>query len=134
MEFPALCVGIHLTRRLPASPEEEKPMITVWGTLTVGSAPVQISAAQLRCCKLSFQVAPGDSGAIKIGGAGLTADNTTPGTFLNPSGSVNKDGSAQAGGMWSVESYEDANALDASKYHVHGTHVGDLVFYEYHQN
>ena len=38
-------------------------MTTQWGTLTIGSTPVQISATQLRCCKLSFQVAPGDSGA-----------------------------------------------------------------------
>jgi hypothetical protein len=109
-------------------------MITVWGTLTIGSAPVQVSARQLRCCKLSFQVAPGDSGSIKIGGSGLTPDTSTPGTYLSPSSGVNKDGSAQGGGLWSVESYTDANELDASKYYVHGTHAGDLVFYEYHQN
>jgi hypothetical protein len=109
-------------------------MTTTWGTLTIGSAPVQISTTQLRCCKLSFQVAPGDSGSVKIGGPGLTPDTSTPGTYLDPSSSVNKDGSAQAGGLWSVESYQDANTIDASKYHVHGTHGGDLVFYEYHQN
>jgi hypothetical protein len=51
-----------------------------------------------------------------------------------PSSSVNKDGSAQAGGLWSVESYQDSNTIDASAYHVNGTHAGDLVFYEYHQN
>jgi hypothetical protein len=109
-------------------------MTTVWGTLTVGSAPVQVSAAQLRCCKLSFQVAPGDSGSVKIGGPGLTPDTSTPGTYLDPSSSVNKDGSAQAGDLWSVESNQDANTIDASAYHVTGTHTGDLVFYEYHQN
>lgn len=109
-------------------------MTTKWGTLTIGAAPVQITTTALRCCKLSFQVAPGDSGSIKIGGPGLTADNSTPGAYLSPSNSVNKDGSAQGGGMWSVESYQDADTIDASSYHVHGTHAGDLVFYEYHQN
>jgi hypothetical protein len=109
-------------------------MTTTWGTLTIGSAPVQISITSLRCCKVSFQVLPGDSGSIKIGGPGLTSDNSTPGTYLAPSSSVNKDGSAQAGGMWSVESYQDSNTLDASTYHVHGTFAGDLVSYEYHQN
>jgi hypothetical protein len=109
-------------------------MITVWGTLTISSAPVQISTTQLRCCKLSFQVAPGDSGSIKIGGPGVTQGTSTPGTYLNPSSSINTDGSSQAGGLWSVESYQDANTIDASTYHVHGTHAGDLVFYEYHQN
>ena len=109
-------------------------MTTTWGTLTIGSAPVQISTTSLRCYKLSFQVAPGDSGSIKIGGPGLTPDTSTPGTYLAPSSSINKDGSLQAGGMWSVESYKDSNTLDASTYHVHGTHAGDLVFYEYHQN
>ena len=109
-------------------------MTTKWGTLTVGSAPIQISTTQLKCCKLSFQVAPGDTGSIKIGGPGLTPDTSTPGTYLESSSSVNKDGSAQAGSLWSVESYTDANEIDASAYHVHGTHAGDLVFYEYHQN
>ena len=109
-------------------------MTTKWGTLTIGSAPTQISTAVLRCCKLSFQVAPGDSGSIKIGGPGLTPDTSTPGTYLEPSSGVNKDGSAQAGSLWSVESYTDANTIDASKYYVHGTHAGDVVFYEYHQN
>jgi hypothetical protein len=109
-------------------------MTTVWGTLTIGSAPVQISAAHLKCCKLSFQVAPGDSGSIKIGGPAVTPANSTPGTYLNPSANVNKDGSAQAGSMWSVESYTDADTIDASTYYVHGTHAGDVVFYEYHQN
>lgn len=109
-------------------------MTTVWGTLTIGAAPVQISTAHLQCCKLSFQVAPGNSGSTKIGGPALTPDASTPGTYLAPSNSVNKDGSAQAGSLWSVESYADANSIDASAYHVHGTHAGDLVFYEYHQN
>ena len=109
-------------------------MTTRWGTLTIGSAPVQISATQLRCCKLSLQVAPGDSGSVKIGGPGLTADLSTPGIYLDPANSVNKDGSQQAGGLWSVESYQDSNTIDASGYYVHGTHAGDLVFYEYHQN
>jgi hypothetical protein len=109
-------------------------MTTTWGTLTIGSTPVQISATQLRCCKLSFQVAPGDSGSVKIGGPGLTPDISTPGTYLDSSSTTNKDGSAQSGGMWSVESFEDANTIDASTYYVHGTHVGDLVFYEYHKN
>ena len=109
-------------------------MTTKWGTLTIGSAPIQISTTHLKCCKLSFQVGPGATGAIKIGGAGLTPDTTTPGTWLEPSSSVNKDGSAQAGSLWSVESYTDANLIDASTYHLHGTHAGDLVFYEYHQN
>lgn len=109
-------------------------MTTVWGTLTIGSTPVQVSATRLRCCKISFQVAPGDKGAVKIGGAGLTSNNTTPGIYLNPSSSLNADGSAQSGGLWSVESYQDSNALDASSFHVHGTHAGDLVFYEYHQS
>ena len=109
-------------------------MTTNWGKLTIGSAPIQISTTRLKCCKLSFQVAPGATGAIKIGGAGLTPDNSTAGTYLEPSSGVNKDGSAQAGGLWSVESYTDANTIDASAYHVHGTHAGDIVFYEYHQN
>ena len=109
-------------------------MTTTWGTLTIGSAPVQISADATKCCKLSLQVAPGDTGSVKIGGPGLTPDRSTPGTYLDPSSSVNKDGSAQAGALWSVESYQDANAIDASTYHVHGTHAGDLVFYEYHKN
>ena len=109
-------------------------MTTTWGTLTIGDVPIQISTAHLKCCKLSFQVAPGNSGSIKIGGPGLTPDTSTPGTYLAPSSNVNKDGSAQAGGMWSVESYQDSNTLDASSYRVHGTHAGDLVLYEYHQN
>jgi hypothetical protein len=109
-------------------------MTTTWGTLTIGFAPVQISATQLRCCKLSFQTAPGDSGCVKIGGPGLTSDTTTPGTYLDSTSSVNKDGSPQSGGLWSVESYQDCNTIDASSDHVHGTHAGDLVFYEYHQN
>ncbi|HEX3743293.1 MAG TPA: hypothetical protein VHW09_05175 [Bryobacteraceae bacterium] len=109
-------------------------MTTKWGTLTIGSTSVQISTTQLKCCKLSFQVAPGDSGSVKIGGSGLTADTSTPGTYLDPSSGVNKDSSAQTGALWSVESYSDANTIDASAYHVHGTHAGDLVFYEYHQN
>jgi hypothetical protein len=109
-------------------------MTTTWGTLTIGSSPVQISTVHLRCCKLSFQVAPGDSGSIKIGGPGVTPDTSTPGTYLEPSSSVNKDGSAQPGSMWSVESYQDSNTIDASTYHVNGTFAGDLVFYEYHQN
>jgi hypothetical protein len=109
-------------------------MTTVWGTLTIGLAPVQISATQVACCKLSFQVAPGDKGAVKIGGAGLTADTATPGTYLDPASGVNGDGSPQSGGSWSVESYQDCNTIDASQYHVHGTHAGDLVIYEYHQN
>lgn len=109
-------------------------MTTVWGKLTIGSAPVQISTTHLRCCKISFQVAPADSGSVKIGGAGLTPDTSTPGIYLNPSSIVNKDGSAQAGGIWSVESCQDSNTIDASTYYVHGTHAGDLVFYEYQQN
>lgn len=109
-------------------------MTTVWGTLAIGAVPVQISAARLACCKLSFQAAPGDTGAVKIGGAGLTADATTPGTYLDAASGVNADGSPQSGGLWSVESYQDANMIDASAYHVHGTHAGDLVFYEYHRN
>ena len=109
-------------------------MITVWGKLTIGSAPVQVSTTHLRCCKLSFQVAPGDSGSVKIGGPGLTADTSTPGTYLDSTSGVNKDNSAQAGALWSVESYSDSNTLDASTYYLHGTHPGDLVFYEYHQN
>jgi hypothetical protein len=113
---------------------EDSRMTTVWGTLTIGSVPVQVSATQLRCCKLSFQVAPGDSGSVKVGGPGLTPDTTTPGTYLDSTGNVNKDGSAQAGGSWSVESYQDSNTINAAGYHVHGTHAGDLVFYEYHQN
>jgi len=108
-------------------------MTTVWGRLTIGSAPVQISITQLKCCKLSLQVVPGASGSVKIGGPGVTPDTATPGTYLDPSSGVNGDGSAQAGGLWSVESYTDANTIDASTYHVHGTHAGDLVFYEYHQ-
>jgi hypothetical protein len=113
---------------------EKTKMTSVWGTLTIGVAPVQISATQLRCCKLAFQVAPGDRGTIKIGGAGLTPDVSTPGTYLDPLSGVNPDGSAQSGGLWSVESYEDSNAIDASCYHVHGSHAGDLVFFEYHQS
>ena len=109
-------------------------MITKWGALTIGAAPIQISTTQLKCCKLAFQVAPGATGAIKIGGPGLTPDTSTPGTYLEPSSSVNKDGSLQAGSLWSVESYTDANQIDASAYHVHGTHAGDQVFYEYHQS
>jgi hypothetical protein len=109
-------------------------MITVWGTLTIGSAPVQISPTLLTCCKLSFQVAPGDRGAVKIGGPGVTADTTTPGTYLDPASGGNADGSPQSGGSWSVESYQDCNTIDASRYHVHGSHAGDLVFYEYHQS
>jgi hypothetical protein len=64
----------------------------------------------------------------------VTPTNSTAGTLLNPSSNVNKDGSAQSGSLWSVESYTDANTIDASAYYVHGTHAGDLVFYEYHQN
>jgi hypothetical protein len=109
-------------------------MTTVWGTLTIGSAPVQITATQLKCCKLSFQVAPGDCGCVKIGGPGLTPDTSTAGTYLDSTSSINKDGSPQSGGLWSVESYQDSNTIDVSSYHVHGTHAGDLVFYEYHQN
>jgi hypothetical protein len=115
-------------------PAKDNKMMTTWGTLTVGSTPVQVSITSLRCCKLSFQVAPGDHGSIKIGGPGLTPDASTPGTYLSPSSGINQDGSAQAGGLWSVESYQDSNTLDASNYHVHGTHAGDLVFFEYHQN
>jgi hypothetical protein len=109
-------------------------MTTVWGTLTIGSAPVQISAVHLPCCKLSFQVAPGDCGSVKIGGAGLTMDMSTSGTYVDSTSNVNKDNSPQSGAMWSIESYADSNTIDASCYHVHGTHAGDLVFYEYHQN
>ncbi|HUB83230.1 MAG TPA: hypothetical protein VMB03_30725 [Bryobacteraceae bacterium] len=109
-------------------------MTTTWGTLSIGSAPVRISTTHLKCCKLSFQVAPGDTGSIKIGGPDVTPDTSTPGTYLEPSSSVNKDGSAQAGSLWSVESYTDANTIDAASYYVHGTHAGDMVFYEYHQN
>jgi hypothetical protein len=119
---------------MPAPVKRKNNMTTVWGTLTIGSAPVQISTRQLKCCKLSFQVAPGDSGAVKVGGPGLTSTTSTPGTYLDPSSNVNKDGSAQAGSLWSVESYTDANTIDASQYYVHGTFPGDLVSYEYHQN
>ena len=109
-------------------------MTSVWGMLTIGLTPVQISATPLRCCKLCFQVAPCDRGSIKIGGNGLTPDASTPGTYLDPVSGVNPDGSSQSGGLWSVESYQDANTIDASAYHVHGTHAGDLVYYEYHQS
>jgi hypothetical protein len=109
-------------------------MTTTWGTLTIGSAPVRISATWLGCCKLSFQVAPGDKGSVKIGGPGLTSDTTTPGTYLDPANGVNADCSAQSGGLWSVQSYQDCNTINVAGYYVHGTHTGDLVFYEYHQN
>lgn len=108
-------------------------MITVWGTLTIGAAAVAIPAVAGGACKLSFQVAPGATGSVKIGGAGLTSDNTTPGTFLSSSSATNADGSEQAGGFWSVEAHEDVNVIHPETYNVHGTHAGDLVFYEYHQ-
>lgn len=77
---------------------------------------------------------PGNTGAGKIGGAGLTADNTTPGVWLTSTTSTNSDGSKQPGANWSLESYGDHNVIDASTYYVHGTHAGDLVNYEYHVN
>lgn len=110
-------------------------MNSTWGILTIGASPVRITTDQLvRVSKLSFQVAPGATGAVKVGGAGLTTDNTTPGTVLDATAGTNPDGSAQPGGSWGLGSNEDANTIHPSQYYVHGTHAGDLVFYEYHQN
>ena len=78
-------------------------MTTTWGTLTIGAAPIQISTSYLPCCKISFQVAPGATGPMKIGGAGLTAATSTPGTFLDSTAATDPDGSAQAGDSWSVQ-------------------------------
>lgn len=72
-------------------------------------------------------------GRIKIGGAGLTSDLTTPGTFLDSSPAVNADGSAQPGDLWAVESDLSQNTIYPANYFVHGTNPGDLVFWEYHQ-
>ena len=95
---------------------------------------MQVSADQnLKCSKLSFQVAPLATGGVKIGSAGLTSDNTTPGTFLSSTAGTNPDGSPQPGAAWSVESQEDRLVIYPAQYYVHGTHAGDKVMYEYHQ-
>ena len=109
-------------------------MTTAWGTLTIGTTPVRISATKLKCCKLFFQVAPQATGLVKIGGSAVTTANSTPGTVLDPpSVGANPDGASYpSGGSWDVAT-EGVNSIDASEYYVHGSHSGDLVFYEYHQ-
>jgi hypothetical protein len=110
-------------------------VIVSWGILTIGAAPVQVPTASTstRGSKLSFQVGPGSTGRVKIGGAGLTSDLTTPGAFLDSSPALNGDGSAQPGDVWVVETGLDQNTIYPRNYFVHGTNAGDLVFWEFHQ-
>jgi hypothetical protein len=110
-------------------------MTTTWGTLTIGSSPVQVSTnPDFAVCKLSFQVAPSATGAVKLGAAGVTANDSTPGTYLNSTTGTNPDSSPQPGGMWAIESHTDHNDIVPAQYFVQGSHAGDLVFYEYSQN
>jgi hypothetical protein len=108
-------------------------MQAVWSNITIGSAPVPLSADFQRVCKIFVQSAPGNQGNLKIGAVETctTSDATTPGSFLSPSTAVNPDGSRQAGDSWTVESH-DTLTLFPTKYVVHGTTPGDIALVCFH--
>ncbi len=106
-------------------------MTSTWGTLTIGASPVRITTTSTLAGKLRFQPAPGATGAIKVGGAGLTADTTTPGFYLNATAGTNPDTSAQVGQTFELESNAERNTIDISTFYVHGSHSGDKVDYFY---
>jgi len=112
-------------------------MQTYFGFLTIGAAPVQIPAFDGQnsfgnpcrgVCKLLVQAAPGNTAAIKIGGApNMTADNTTAGIFV-----AAPTAAGMPGGSWEVESQQEHNEIMISQYYFHGSHAGDIVMYELH--
>lgn len=103
-------------------------MIPVWFNVTIGASPVALDVSGRRVSKILVQSAPGNSGNIKIGSApDMTADATTPGTWLAPGTGTNPDGSPKPGDSWSVESHEDRLNVFAGKYYIHGTNAGDVA-------
>lgn len=108
-------------------------MQSVWGSLTITGTALRIVSTKTKACKLTIQSAPGNSGNIKIGNSStMTADNTTPGTFLAATSATNPDSSPQPGQFWSLESHCDSNTLDISQYYINGTTSGDVVMWSYH--
>jgi hypothetical protein len=98
-------------------------MTSFFGTLITGASAVQVPAFPGGVCKLAFQRGATATGTIKIGGIStLTADDTTPGTYIGaePSG-------------WSIETHKDANTIHPEQYWIQSTIAGDKVMYQINQ-
>ena len=108
-------------------------MTTKWGRLVVDGTVQQFVGITPKVCKYFVQLAPGATGQVKIGPANVALASTSSGTVIDSTATTNADTTKQAGGSWSVETH-DVNTISTAQYFFIGSHTGDVLMYETHEN